>query len=104
MKLSKETQEILKEIQTVENKYGLMLFRMGLSHLVQVGYSNLDENSVEEGIKQILAQGEVDKANGVMTIMTPEFSCEILRCAFALTKFSIWNLFAYIKKYVVVDG
>jgi len=102
--MSKETQEKMKEIQALENKYGLILFRMGLTHLVDAGFSNLDDNSVKEGIEQILAQGEIDKADGKISIMTPEFKCEILRCAFDLTKFSIWTLFAYIKKHVVVDN
>jgi hypothetical protein len=95
--------EKLKEIRNIEDKYGLVLFRMGLSHLVEVGHRNLDEASIEEGIKQIMAQGEKDKASGKISIMKPEFQCEILRCAAELSMFSIWTLFAYIKKHVVVS-
>ena len=51
MKLSKEAQENMKEIQALENKYGLIIFRTGLTHLVDVGHSNLDDNSVDECIK-----------------------------------------------------
>ena len=103
MKLSKEAQEKMKEIQALENKYGLIVFRAGLAHLVDVGLNNFDDDSVEEGIRQILKQGEVDKSNGVMPIMTPAFQCEILRCTADLAKFSPWTLFCYIKKHVVVD-
>ena len=35
--------------------------------------------------------------------MTPQFQCEILRCAAELAQFSPWTLFGYIKKYVVVE-
>ena len=104
MKMSKETQEKMIEIQALENKYGLALFRMGLTHMVDTGHRNLTENSVDEGIKQIIAQGETDSANGITAFISPEVLCEILRCAFDLSKFSIWHLFAYIKKHVVVDG
>ena len=103
MRMSKETQAKMKEIQDIEDKYGLTIFRMGLTHMVDIGFRNMDENSVEEGIKTILAQREADKATGGTPFMSPEFQCDILRCAFDLTKFSIWQLFAYIKKHVVVD-
>ena len=102
--MTKEMDEKMKEIQAIENKYGLMLFRMGLTHLVDAGVSSFDDNSVEEGIKQIVAQGEADEANGVKPIMTAEFKCEIMRCSAELSYFSIWTLFRYIKEYVVVDN
>ncbi|GHV13429.1 hypothetical protein FACS1894219_08210 [Clostridia bacterium] len=94
----------MKEIRALEDKYGTVLFRMGLSHLVDVGHRNLDIPYVEESIKDIMAQGEEDADSGKISIMTPEFQCEILRCAAELTRFSIWTLFAYIKKYVDVGG
>ena len=89
-------------ITNIENKYGLVLFRMGLSHLVDMGHRNLTDENVEESIRQIMAQGEEDKTNGKIPIMTPEFLCEVLRCAAELSKFGIWTLFAYINEHVVV--
>ena len=100
--MSKETKERMNEIRNIENKYGLMQFRMGLSHLFDVGHSNMTDENVEEGLKQIMAKGESDKADGKIPVMTPEFQCEILRCSAELARFSIWTLFAYIKKYVEV--
>ena len=93
----------LKKIRDIENKYGLVLFRMGLTHLVDVGIRHLTDENVEESIAQIIAEGEADEADGVVTVMTPAFQCEILRCASELSKFSIWELFAYIKKHVVTE-
>ena len=93
----------LEEIINIENKYGLILFRMRLSHLVDVGHRNFGDAEVAECVKQIMAQGEVEKANGAISVMTPEFQCEIVRCAAELSRFSIWTLFAYIKKHVVTD-
>ena len=97
-----DKKEDIKAINALENKYSLVLFRMGLSHLVDAGHRNLGDEEVAEGISQIMAQGQKDKADGKIPIMTPEFQCEILRCAAELAKFSIWTLFAYIKEYVVV--
>lgn len=94
----------MKEIAGVENKYGSVLFRMGLTQLVDVGVRHLTNDNVEASIRQIIAEGEINKANGVVTIMTPEFQCEIVRCAAELARFSIWDLFAYIKKYVLISN
>jgi len=93
----------LSEIRKIENKYGLMMFRMGLSHLMDVGVRHMNDETVEESIQQIMAQEEADKADGKISIMTPEFQCEIVRCAAELAQHSIWTLFAYIKKYVEVS-
>jgi hypothetical protein len=94
----------MKEIAGLENKYGSVLFRMGLTHLVDVGVRHLTDDNVEASIRQIIAEGEINKATGVVTIMTPEFQCEIVRCASELAKFSIWELFAYIKKHVPISN
>ena len=99
-----EKTDDIRGIQNIENKYGLVLFRMALTHLTDVGWSNLGDEAVEECIQQIMAQGDKDKIDGKVTFMTPEFQCNILRCALDLTRFSIWTLFAYIKEYVVVGA
>ena len=103
MKLSKEAQANMKEIQTLEAKYHPMAFRMGLVYLVDIGHTNFDASSVEEGFQQILAEEEAEKANGTRPFITPDFRREILRCATELANFSVLTLFAYIKKYFVVD-
>ena len=102
--MSNEMKERMKAIRDIENEYGLMLFGMALSHLVDTGHKHFTDSYVEEGIRQITAQGEADKANGVHPVMSVEFQCAILRCAAALARFSIWTIFAYIKKHMEVSG
>ena len=92
----------IQAIRDIEDSYGLVLFRMGLTHLVDAGHRNLGDDEVEEGVRQIMAQGEEDKANGTVSVMTPEYLCAVLRCAAELARFSVWTLFAYIKEHVVV--
>ena len=79
--MSSDMKERMEDIRNVENKYGLMLFGMGLSHLMDVGHRNLTDTFVEESIRQITAQGEADAINGVAPVMSPEFQCGIIRCA-----------------------
>ena len=102
--ISADMKEKLNEIRRIEDKYGLVLFRMGLTHLADVGHSNLtDSDVITENIKLIIAKGEEDKASGKIPIMTPAYQCDILRCAAELATFSIWTLFAYIKRHVNTD-
>jgi hypothetical protein len=93
----------MQEICAIEKKYGRALFRIALTHLVDVGTRHLTDENVDEAIKQIAANDKADKANGVTAIMTAEFQCEIVRCAASLAKFDIWDLFAYIKNYVPIS-
>lgn len=100
--VTKKMTEDLKAIRALEDKYGLMLFRMALTHLVDVGVRYFSDGDIEQDISQIMAQGEADKTNGVHPVITPEFKCDIVRCAADFSKFSIWTLFEYIKKHVEV--
>ena len=103
MKLSKEAQAKMKEIQLLEARYHPMAFRMGLVHLVGRGHENFDKASVDAGLKLISDEEEADNADDKRTFITPDFKREILRCAEELSKFSILELFVYIKKYFIVD-
>jgi hypothetical protein len=95
---------MMTDIAIVEEKYGLALFRTALTHLVDVGHRNLTDENVGDSIKQIIAQAKADMANGKKPLMAPEFQCDIVRCAAELSKFSIWELFAYIKENVVIGA
>jgi len=103
LRLSKEAQAKIKEIQALENKYGLIPFRMSMVQLLDVGMSNFDENSTDEWFKQIQAEEDEEKAGGKKSCITPDFKRHILRCAIELANFDPLILFAYIKKYFVID-
>jgi len=92
-----------KEISAIEKQYGPAIFRVGLAHLADVGVRHLSDGNVNEAVKQIMKDEEANKAKGVVTIMTPEFQCEIVRCAASLAQFDIWELFAYIKYHVDIS-
>jgi hypothetical protein len=94
----------LKAIKDLENKYGLALFGMALTHMVDVGVRHLTDDDVEASIKHITAEHEKIKANGGHPIMSIDFQSGIIRCAAALAKFQIWDLFLYIKKHVHISS
>ena len=92
----------IKAIQALEEKYGNVKFRMGLSHLADVGARNLTVECVKEGFKQIYRENEENKANDKIAFMTPEFQCGILQCSAELSKHSIWDLIRYVKEHMVI--
>ena len=95
--------ENMQAIINIENKYGPVLFGLGLIQLFDVGHRNFGDDEAEESIRLIMAQSEDDKSIGKKPIMSPEFQCEIVRCAAELSKFSPWTLFAYIKKHLIIN-
>ena len=103
MKLSKEAQVKMKEIMALESKYHHMAFSMAFLNLVGEGVNNFDDAYVKEGLKQILAEEEAEKAGGKKEIITPDFKREILLCSAELSKFSMLTLFAYIKKHFIFE-
>jgi len=93
-----------QEISAIENKYGHVLFRLALAHMVDIGIRHLTDENVEECFKQITAKDEEAKASGSIPIMTAEFQFEVVRCASELAKFGVWELFAYVKNYIAISN
>jgi hypothetical protein len=94
----------LEKIRALENKYGLVLFRMALTHVVDVGVRHFDADNMAEAIAQIEQKEKESQASGTIQVMTPEFQCAIVRCAGELATFPIWDLFAYVKRHVHIGG
>lgn len=84
-------------IRKVEDDYGLVLFRCGLTHLIDVGHKHLQD---KEFIKETC--DKIQKETSPNAIMTADFQCELVKCAEELAQFPIWDLIAYIKTDVVV--
>lgn len=92
-----------EKIREIENKYGLCLFRMGLSHLADVGIRHLTPKNVQSAINQIEKESTEAAEQGTVLFMSPEFQRAIVHCAEELAAFSVWELFSYIKKYVYIQ-
>lgn len=86
------TKPHLGEIEAIINKYGEQIFRMALTLLFDMGYSNIDAESAADMKRQIMAEEQKD-----MPVITPEFKCHLLDIALELRQFSIWSLLDFIK-------
>lgn len=74
-----------------------VLFRMAISHLMDVGIRHLTEENVNETCASIMEQDDIH------SIMTNEFQCEIVRIAYELSKLDHIHLLTYISREVYYD-
>lgn len=89
--------ESKQKIESIRNKCGEIMFRMAISHLMDVGIRHLTKENVEETCKEIM-QHDDSKA-----FMTNEFSCNIVRMAYELAQVPHTDLLVYIQREVVYD-
>lgn len=89
--------ESKKKFDEIRNRVGEPMFRMGISHLMDVGIRNLDKDLVEETYEKIMQEDD-SKA-----FMTNEFKCELIRTAYDLAQISHVDLLAYISREMFYD-
>jgi hypothetical protein len=83
-----------KKIEAVRHKYGEPMFRMAISHLMDVGIKHLTKETVEETCKEIM------KEDDSKAFMTNEFKCDLIRAAYELAQISHIDLLVYIQREV----
>ena len=87
-----------KQIDEIRKKYGEPMLRMGIDHVIGVGINNLKDVNADEVCARIL------KETPANSIMTPEFSAELMRCAIELSQISIGDILKYIQTDMQYDG
>ena len=88
---------IEKNINNLRRDYGEMIFRMAISHLMDVGMRNLTPELVNE------AKDEIMKQDGRKMFITNEVLCDIVECAGELAKINEIDLLVYIGRNVEYD-
>lgn len=86
-----------KNINNIRRDYGEMIFRMAISHLMDVGMRNLTPELVDE------AKNEIMKKDDSKMFITNKFLCNIVECAGELAKIDATYLLVYIGRNVVYD-
>lgn len=88
--------ESKKQIESIRNKDGMM-FRMAISHLMDVGIRNLTEENITETCKDIMLRDD-SKA-----FMTNQYMCDLVKMAGELAKIDHIHLLHYISREVTYD-
>ena len=86
----KETEKKLNEIKRKDEA----IFRMAISHLMDVGIRHLTDSLVEQTCKEIMTEDDSH------SFMTNEYKCELLRTALQLAKVDHIHLLVYISKHI----
>ena len=87
-----------EQIKVIREKYGELMLRMAIDHVIGVGINNLKNVNADEVCAQILRETPAN------AIMTPEFSAELMRCAIELSRVSIGDILKYIQTDMKYDG
>ena len=88
---------IEQNINIIRRDYGEMIFRMAISHLMDVGMRNLTPELVNE------AKDEIMKQDDRKMFVTNELLCDVVECAGELAKIDTTYLLVYIGRNVEYD-
>lgn len=88
--------ESKKKIEEIRNRDGMM-FRMAISHLMDVGIRHLTEENIKETCEDIM------KRDDKRALMTNQYMCELVKMAGELAKVEHIHLLNYISKEVYYD-
>lgn len=88
-----ESKRIIDKIR----RYDEMMFRMAISHLIDVGIRHLDEENIERTCKAI------QKEDDSKAFMTNNYKCDLIRMAGELAKIEHIHLLVYIQREVTYD-
>lgn len=88
--------ESKKKIEEIRNKDEVM-FRMAISHLMDVGIRHLAEENIKSSCEAIMKQDDSH------SIMTNKYQCDLVKMAGELAKIDHIHLLNYISKEVYYD-
>lgn len=74
-----------------------MIFRMAISHLMDVGIRHLDDQTVERTCSKIMQEDDS------RAFMSNAFQCDLVRTAAKLAKFDHIHLLVYISQNIEYD-
>ena len=90
----KESKKMLDDIRA---RHGEVMFRMAISHLMDVGIRNLDKDTCTSTCKEIMAQDDSK------SFMTNQFQCELIWLAHELAQIPHIDLLVYIQRHINYD-
>ena len=88
----------INSIREICKKHGEAVFRMSLSHMVEVGADRLRNINVEEAVKEILA------SDNTKVFITPQMQVSILRCSCELAQQDLWDILAFVQTDIGIQG
>ena len=78
-----------------------LLFRLGVTHLISVGYENLTEEAVERTIR-VIEKEALEEDEDSIPVITPEYQIAILKMAAKIREVPVWELLKFISRKVKI--
>lgn len=88
-----ESKRVLDKIR----RYDEIMFRMAISHLIDVGIRHLDEENIKRTCE------EIQKEDDSKSFMTNNYKCDLVRMAGEIAKIEHIHLLVYIQREIVYD-
>ena len=79
-----------------------LLFRLGVTHLISVGYENLTEEAVERTIR-VIEKDALEEDEDSIPVITPEYQIAILKMAAKIREVPVWELLKFISQKVKIS-
>ena len=79
-----------------------LLFRLGVTHLISVGYENLTEEAVERTIL-LIEKEALEEDEDFIPVITPEYRIAILKMAAKIREVPVWELLKFISRKVKIS-
>ena len=79
-----------------------LLFRLGVTHLISVGYENLTEEAVERTIL-VIEKEALEEDEDFIPVITPEYRIAILKMAAKIREVPVWELLKFISRKVKIS-
>lgn len=81
-----------KALNSIVSNYGEFIFRLGISHMIDVGIRNLTDEAIKHTCEELMKQDDSKM------FMTNEFQCDIVKCAGEIAKIDHIHTLKYIGK------
>ena len=78
-----------------------LLFRLGVIHLISVGYENLTEEAVERTIL-VIEKEALEEDEDSIPVISPAYQIAILKMAAKIREVPVWELLKFISRKVKI--
>ena len=79
-----------------------LLFRLGVTHLISVGYENLTEEAVERTIR-VIEKEALEEDEDSIPVISPAYQVAILRMAAKIREVPVWELLKFVSRKVKIS-
>ena len=79
-----------------------LLFRLGVTHLISVGYENLTEEAVERTIR-VIEKEALEEDEDSIPVISPAYQVAILKMAAKIREVPVWELLKFISRKVKIS-